>query len=805
MGCGVSIPGLSKPEDSGNAPKPVTMLNWENDSWVTRPADQASSRDSQASLMSQRSLRTGDTQFSSAKRSQGFARSAHMLCETTCMEGINTICRSLCRGCSRFWTCEEMYMWFGCTVFWICVAYFLFFKALNFPPDKTIFLFLPFAMVSLTGPCMPKPTAFRLLAFSGSLFSLSYTYMEAYPRPCRQHWETMMRHDGLWYDVSGDPDQVIHNQCPSKNLKFCKSQCLECCMYCDDPGASSTSTPQCSALKNSSLSLANASSSLATPLTENLPSGDQCAAVKTCPEANPTWQGGCMFLWAMHIQYDLAFPVHKVSDAEKNIWFKGVRGWHLRNTYYTNHTDATTALNWYERAGKHSRRGGGSQPQQVSQYGSGRRLQFGASAGGAGGEDSLVPPVDIKKLIPPKIKVTPHERKHRLEVRAYCGLHRQDMVMPRVYPMRVFGLHRREASWTVPCQYWTCIMMEPVDSFLPFVSSVGSMLSIMFIHYRLLGSVGCGDFRPFKVFLGAGKLRRWWLWLWAGMLPLWIVMAYEVAHSVTEHEQTALAAGFEAFAGWASHPFNLLILAAFFAGLAAAWHYREKIKEELGIQNWDIYQLIMSSFDQGLHEDTTLYQICVWRVDSRHTSRALESFKAWDDMRGSHPIKANAQDMRDSEGQYPSEISISFIIGHEVLRKSDRKSVPFGMGGFCGTEAVEFNEAFRLRVGSQAVDLEVNEVSNGNKSAGSLHLDVEELDTLAQQAYNLTMGDNSLDVTQYKALRQANFDPRQRAVEMAEVGFKPFYLSQGGFIWIAVCNLSDLSPQERDGGDCCCR
>merc|ERR1712083_746716 len=118
---------------------------------------------------------------------------------------------------------------------------------------------------------------------------------------------------------------------------------------------------------------------------------------------------------------------------------------------------------------------------------------------------------------------------------------------------------------------------------------------------------------------------------------------------------------------------------------------------------------------------------------------------------------------------------------------------------------VEFRETFTFKIGSNPLNIEVQEVTGSPMRLGSIKLEPHEIQELAEWAFtqytqSAKKGttEHALVAEQFHMCRSVDDSNEEEKVKLLhEVGFKPHKLSNGGYIWLAFCSVKNTSSTTR--------
>jgi hypothetical protein len=383
-------------------------------------------------------------------------------------------------------------------------------------------------------------------------------------------------------------------------------------------------------------------------------------------------------------------------------------------------------------------------------------------------------------------------------LRAYCDMHRNDHELPHVYPLLKLGISPMEFPWKVACPYGACILTEPRSlsaGKLVFLWMLVVPAAVHLLHARL-----------------TGQCYSWWQWLWASLLPLWLVAFIESIHDV---ELSELIAGFvrtivelpSLFRGDMGETDYERVgyLVLFVVAAAVAYYFRDRIRAELGLYDWLPF-LFSGRRSAGHHT----FQVCVWKVDSR-THAELDEEE--DEPPGGGVVARGMQAlgiptfggggalrMKGYTALFgrggtplPESITVRLCYGGEELQRT--RSQQAGSGGMF-SDVYVFQENFTLSLERRPGTVFTVEIqgktSQGIDFSSAVNFAADRLDRAFQRSNEAAckpgyVMDQRIADTQVVRMRSSRVDERV----MTNLGFHHYPGSSGGEIWLAFCDMED--------------
>lgn len=413
------------------------------------------------------------------------------------------------------------------------------------------------------------------------------------------------------------------------------------------------------------------------------------------------------------------------------------------------------------------------------------------------------------------------------KLRAYCNMHQDDPVLPHVYPLRVLGITPRESNFTVPCPYWSCVLTEArPGGKLSFYAILAFAAFLHGVHFRL-------DCYVFVHFLGSGQRRAWWMWFWACLLPLWLVLLIKTTHEAELSEEVVgIFSGFELLLK--DSPQHVFLLSGMMGGCVLCYIFRDRVRKELGLDD-NVMPLFFPKSEK-LTEHT--FQVCVWRIDVNSQSciakfhqmdsgldDSFASSSRGDDSDSSArmlaipakspsflrhfaaylPLSANVRDgesLHTADG-HPPALCVRFFYGGEEVQSTRIRHVSYAQWSFDGV--VDFCENFTISVNPKPRTMfrvDVRDHTAASISLGSVSFDENRLkkqfersEKMEEQGrMHLTDGSMATEqVAQMMEQRTSNVHDDVKMARMCEVGFVPHRLSEGGAIWLAIADVEEKS------------
>jgi len=442
-----------------------------------------------------------------------------------------------------------------------------------------------------------------------------------------------------------------------------------------------------------------------------------------------------------------------------------------------------------------------------------------------------------------------------LKLRAYCNIHRNDKKMPHVYPLKVVGIAAQQMNFTLPCPHWTCLLTEarPGGKLIYFeILALTGLLT--YTHYRF-------DCLGLCVWVfGTGQPRIWWLWFWASLLPLWLVMLLKTTHDQELGETLSgsimwsLTGARDWFEADTAHQVEFFIA---LIGGAALYVYRDKVRKELGLDEHSVVYL----FPRAQVSAESTFQVCVWRVDVNadatfakfqnlegtiseggsstqrtnyghfHESfeeREAPGFDAGNCWIGNRdpvsmvqravrsylPLVQRAADgnfLRTRDGQLPA---LCVRMYHGIDEVQSTRTVRPSTVEWAEEGSVLFQENFKLSVQRRPntqfrVEIRDTSASLGHVSLGHATFSEERLrrqferSRRAQEELGFGIGMEPVAIQQVILMMRRCSSPLEEEAllrRMVEVGFAPHRLSEGGAVWLAFCD----SMEDGDQWPCVC-
>jgi len=421
-------------------------------------------------------------------------------------------------------------------------------------------------------------------------------------------------------------------------------------------------------------------------------------------------------------------------------------------------------------------------------------------------------------------------------LRTYCLHHSEDeeATFPKTYvffdPPEAWG-PLIEKVLNTECEPWTCTFSEQHRTgrwafFLVFFGIICA--------HALHSSWTCGC--AMDVYLGCGKTRLWWIWIWAIFIPVWSTMYVSRIHNFNCVDFYSWTWRFL----WVSlFKFNQLLMCLIaLVAAAVAYSSRRSIYRTLGVDDHNILHWLNLS-RSSLSSARTI-QICVWRLDVC-SEETVEEYRRWCD----DPSESRALDFPAPPGGLFSWLSSNRGFERLAPRHTNRH-VPFQRGSApsffvriaWGNNEIQNSRVQRLPAPVDPEDvLYVQEnfrmiLESPNEDA-RLYLEVRD-----QQLFqNTDLGRTTLGVSQIlhecrkedeisAGFRKRGEQPRGGSVateqimrmletsphdasrlrpdeaenlrrRMFEAGFRPYELSEGGALWIAI---TELGPESKDVG-----
>lgn len=383
-------------------------------------------------------------------------------------------------------------------------------------------------------------------------------------------------------------------------------------------------------------------------------------------------------------------------------------------------------------------------------------------------------------------------------LRAYCDMHRNDHKLPHVYPLLKLGISPMEFPWKVPCPYGACILTEPrsLSAGKPvFLWMLVVPAAVHLLHARL-----------------TGQCYSWWQWLWASLLPLWLVAFIESIHDVELSELIAgfirtiveLPSLFKGDMGETDYE-RVGYLVLFVVAAVVAYYFRDRIRAELGLHDW--LPFFFSGRRSAGHHT---FQVCVWKVDSR-TYAELDEEE--DDPPGGGVVARGMQAlgiptfggggalrMKGYTALFgrggtplPESITVRLCYGGEELQRTRVQQA--GSGGMF-SDVYVFQENFTLSLERRPGTVFTVEIqgktSQGIDFSSAVNFAADRLDRAFQRSSEAAckpgyVMDQRIADTQVVRMRSSRADERV----MLNLGFHHYPGSSGGEIWLAFCDMED--------------
>jgi len=448
-----------------------------------------------------------------------------------------------------------------------------------------------------------------------------------------------------------------------------------------------------------------------------------------------------------------------------------------------------------------------------------------------------------------------------LKLRAYCNLHNRDLKMPYVFPLRVLGL---EADLNLPCEYWTCVLTEArtrgkqIFWIVPVVAAV-----LTWSHYRLQCELctkwlGTGSPRSWWAWF--------WATLVPFLSVLFLKTTYdEELGPLVEVRFRQAWHVFSFWLRDPSHQVTfavlcvgLLVLYIYRDNVKShmGWH------ESHVYQCFFTQSRQSTSAQEQMLEEWT-FQICIWRLDLYANSASTHALgDCGSDIEGGEMQEGSDQHVLLGDGdkrrRAQRDDNINCLLGgrgqgscllggglggmaalllnrreedNETLKTSDGRKpklqirVLYGHREVQGTRCfrptqeewmnkapVYIQENFKVTVPyrpGQTLRIEVQDVGAplGIMPIGEVSFDESKLKQLFEVSARAQKGIGAPSVQQVVKLVAADgIAARTNSYlhqEMRALGFEPHVLSDGGAVWLALCETG--SEQADDGMlcDCC--
>lgn len=461
----------------------------------------------------------------------------------------------------------------------------------------------------------------------------------------------------------------------------------------------------------------------------------------------------------------------------------------------------------------------------------------GAAAGAEAGESAEEEQTErIKRWISP---LTGDSEPILLKLRGFCTIHRQDKEMPYIFPLRALGIFH--SGFTLPCPFWSCVLTEAKSSGkLVYWVAMAAAALLNYVHYRLDCYCGSPDsLCSLPWLLGSGQTRTWWLWFWAALIPLWLVMLIKTTWDaeLTELGSKVLTSVWTSACEWFESREHQVAMGVLALASLLIYIYWERVRVALDLDGHEILPHLFPRTQDPLEQ--CCFQICVWRVDTHAEHHQIHSAgpsveedqqglimpwssnrspvtpSRWTSIRNSIPLltgitflgRDDASDMlRTRDGRVPA-LSVRFYYGLDEIQGT--RVVKPSRSDWASGGPVYFQENFKVGLElkpSASFRVEVRDTSAplGAVALGEVSFDERRLHRQFELSRRSQKEWSQVSVVQVVRMMATPGETPRLQADQANVlkglGFASHNLSDGGSIWLAFCEM-DSSNHESIG--CC--